>query len=518
MSIKFRCTKSFCTLGSIFLLTASLAKAQEVNYESISFSREVPATLPALQQDRTYDVRGIITNQVNNAFISKEHADDLKAAFTGNTLVTNFGKLIQVDDQGDLHVIALIQAFKFIGPNPYNAQQSLAQVAVHTTVYDRYGRKVFINPYESSQVAVPASSIDFKNNKRASLALFAQKAITESLVPLQNKIYGYQGKFSTSLAYLDGVKKFPELKELKEEINGLQSTLKKNGIEAYLEQAKPYLSKWQTLANYQGEGNASEVIRAALQNLAVTNLLQGNYKEAMVYVEQYKPIDKSIRQMMGLISYKNSEELESMIRAFTPELQEETASQLAVLSTPEVMDRYKYYLIPKAKIVIESGRNAGTYEGLVKVLRSEPYYQSKEKNGMVELPSTTDLSVCLPSTGNGSETWVWGSTIKSFQDENGKEYLIRKFGSAITGGATYYLLQNTYQSPKLVVYQSLVPGNTEYLMMKKGDEKGVRSTLLNARKNMLEYLSDCPAIGTKYANSQTPINLQEVAEAYTACK
>ncbi len=83
MSIKFRRVKSFCTLGSILLLTASLAKAQEVNYESIGFSREVPATLPALQQDRTYDVRGIVTSQINNAFISKEHADDLKAAFTG---------------------------------------------------------------------------------------------------------------------------------------------------------------------------------------------------------------------------------------------------------------------------------------------------------------------------------------------------------------------------------------------------------------------------------------------------
>jgi hypothetical protein len=82
-------------------------------------------------------------------------------------------------------------------------------------------------------------------------------------------------------------------------------------------------------------------------------------------------------------------------------------------------------------------------------------------------------------------------------------------------------MQSTFTSPKVTVYRTVVPaGGTDYVVKKAGDDKGVKSSMLNARKNLEEYLNDCSSLTEKMKNGSIDkkASVEKIAEEYSSCK
>jgi|GEM_PF-6468909 len=140
---------------------------------------------------------------------------------------------------------------------------------------------------------------------------------------------------------------------------------------------------------------------------------------------------------------------------------------------------------------------------------------------MYSLPKAEDLTVLVSARqpdGSVKQFTTYGSSVKEIQGEDGSRYVVRKFGSALTGAA-YCLLKTACASPKLTVYKAVIPASDgDYVALKPGDEKGVKSSLLNARKDLLAYLSDCSSLSKKFEGTGTDFDVVKVAEAYTSCR
>ncbi|MGA0559724.1 hypothetical protein ACO2Q8_23890 [Larkinella sp. VNQ87] len=135
-----------------------------------------------------------------------------------------FGKFSQVDSTGDFHVVSLIQRFKWVKPTqgftptamPMSQPKApglTAQVALHTRVYDKFGTLLYDDSSNFPELTIPAESewgsgYDRKDPK-TKLLIATQQAISASLVPFVNQIYGFTPRLSSKLAYLDDVKKNP---------------------------------------------------------------------------------------------------------------------------------------------------------------------------------------------------------------------------------------------------------------------------------------------------------------------
>ena len=90
------------------------------------------------------------------------------------------------------------------------------------------------------------------------------------------------------------------------------------------------------------------------------------------------------------------------------------------------------------------------------------------------------------------------------------------------GGLGFFaLMVTTYQSPKIEVYRCIVPSSNEsdYVIRKTTDEKGMKSSLLFNFKRLTDYFSDCPTLAAKMKAGEIDkkTSAEKMAEMYSNC-
>lgn len=487
------------------------ASTQETDYKTATFDYQLPPSMPQYSSYKSYDV-AVVTTQPES--VRKTMSFDLPYQ-------VRIGNMEQVDSTGDFHVVVLLQRFGATITTPSTAT---VKIGLSTTVYNKYG--TIINTAALNNDAFPVNfgrelSKDERSNQDLTRRLIMEKAIEASLGEFSGALYGTKLRPAVKVASLDEVKKKPDLQEFDAQQKALVIALEKGGFDAFKSTATPYVPYWEKMAAYAGEGDANEVKRAAYHNLALYHISSGNMDKAREYIELYKPIDKTIKEMFGLIKYKNSEECEKLITTLFPAAagSAEAPTGDKVWTKSETIDDFKFITID-GTVRIDTKRDAGTYNGLIKVskipVNSFGNIMSLDPENIVATIYTTDASQ-QPKT---IETTV--SKIEELKDKSGTSYVTQKFGTAVLGDGSYYaFMKSTYSSPKVTVYRTILPaGSADFVIRKAGDDKGVKSSLFGARKNLEEYLADCAPLAEKMKNGSVDkkASVEKIAEMYSTCQ
>ena len=523
------------TLGVTLLLCAAFTQqtafAQETDYHTVSFSYNLPPTLKVEgAAPKTFDLKVLLAgDDPVSAALATDAGKAARKELSGNNYKVSFADLQQVDSTtiGDLHIIALLQLFQRKGALSSSGGIMTTNVAIYTSVRNGEGIELYNKQLtdENFSTSYGAALTNAQLNQ-----LVVETAVAKCLDGFQKALTGYTITLNSKLADLEGVKKMPELKPFGDQVKELSATLSKNGIEAFCTGAEKYLSFWQQQADNHLEKNGEEVKRAAYQNLALYYILKGNTEKAREIIEAYKPVDKVVKEMMGLLKYKNSDDLETLIAKMDPE------KKTLALSPPdkritlsEAVMRFIYLKI-EGTVNIDDRKNTGTYTGTLYIKKPEPA-SGKQGGGIVDLGAADfDMLIMYKDNGVDKDIKTKLSKIKSLKDNSSGNYTVIKAGtnmlgdmsSVSIGSDTYILMKETYASAKVSLYRIMLPqpdgSENSMLIRKAGDPKGVRTKLLNFRKNLSEYLADCTATTDMIKQSKN-INgdINRILETYSSC-
>lgn len=492
----------------LFSFAVIRAQAQETDYSDVNVSIQQPPTLTRYTAYKTFDLTVLTTRT----------EQDKPGTGFNLPYAVKAGTLSQVQDGGEFHIISLLQRY---GGKMTSQSTADINVVLTSTVYDKFGNVVKTGTVNNEHYPVNfgrALSKEESGNADVLRRLTMEKLIEASLQPLVDGIFGSVQSPVVRIASLDDVKKKPELQEFDAQLKVLKPALEKGSLEGFKTAAAPYLTYWERMSAYAGD-DAEEVKRAALHNLALYAIAGADYDKARTYLEQYKPIDKQIKQMFGLIKYKNSEKLEELIALLNPAVADAAPASVNAteMSRDKIVENYRFLTI-NGTAKISGKRDEGTYQGLIRVHKIQSgnfgSIASLDPENIVVTIQTKDAAG-QPKTIN---TTV--SKIDELKDDNGTSYTVQKFGTPMLGEGTYYIfLQSSYSSPKITVYRAVIPASGEYVVKKAGDEKGVKSSLFNARKNLEEYLSDCAPLAEKFKNGtiDKKVSAEKIAEMYTNC-
>lgn len=497
---------------SLSLVCAGLyAHAQETDYKRIYFSHQLPPTMPQYAGYKTFDVTVLTTKE------------ETEAPGTGFNVAykVKAGELAQVESGGDFHVVTLLQRF---GGKLTTPSTATVNVALTTTVYNKYGAVVATGSIVNEAYAINFGrelTKDERGNGDVTRRLIMENVIEASLQSLKDGLYGSKLEPVVRLALLEDVKKNSPLKQFEEQVKAIKPAFEKEGLAGYKTAAQPYIAFWEQHSTFsEGEKEkADEVKRAALHNLALYYIATGDAAKAQTYLDQYKPIDKQIKEMMGLIKYRNSEELEKFMASINPSSAAvQTVAEGKVMSKEEVVDAHRFMII-NGTVKLNGKKNAGTYEGVIKINK----IPTGGFGNIAKLDPENIAVTVVTKDGAGQPLTVNGnvSQIEELKDKNGSSFITQKFGTAMLGDGAYYaFMQSSFTSPKVTVYRAVLPaGSGDYVVRKAGDDKGVKSSLLGARKDLEEYLGDCSTLAGKMKSGEidkkTPV--EKIAEAYSAC-
>ena len=511
------CHKTIHMLRKLPLLAVTLLAgnmflaAQETDYKTVSVDFQAPPSLTQYNAYQTFDV-AVVTTQ--------SPLEKKSTVFSTLPYQLKLGRLQQVDSTGDFHIVCLVQKF---GVTITSNKTATVKIGLSTTVYDKYGKDIKSATLNNDQFAVDFGRELTKDELAARdvpRRIIMEKGMEACLKSFTDALFGATLRPEIKVASLDDVKKKPELQEFDVQQKALTTALQKEGFAGFKRTAEPFLPYWEKMSNYSGEGDANEVKRAAYHNLTVYHIASGDYDKAKEYIELYKPIDKTIKEMFGLIKYKNSEECEKLVAVLSPApAAEPVAAGGTVMSKAAIVDNYQFLIID-GTARISGKKEAGTYTGLIKVYKipagSFGNIVSLDPENIVVNIDAKDAS----GQQKNFETAI--SKIEELKDKNGTSYVTQKFGNAMLGDGSYYaFMQSTYSSPKITVYRTILPaGNGEYVVKKPGDDKGVKSSLFGARKNLNEYLSDCAPLAEKLKNGSLDktVSPEKLAEMYTNCQ
>jgi hypothetical protein len=494
---------SFSLLNSIVS-----SYAQETDYTDVVFDHQLLPSLPQYSDYKSFDLTVLTT---------KENQDAAGTGFNIAFLV-KVGNLSQVNDGGDFHVVSLLQRYGGKMTSPSTAD---INVVLSSTAYDKYG-----NVVKTGSVSNEHYPINFgRNLSKEEMAnadlvrkLCMEKIIEASLQPLIDGVSGAKLKPTTRIASLDDVKKKPELQDFDAQVKTLKPVIEKEGLAGFKKAAEGYVAYWEKMSNYSGDGDKEEVRRAALQNLALYHIAAGNADKAKEYIDAYKQIDKQIKAMFGLVKYKNSEELEKLAASLNPPATETVAvTGEKVMTKTEIADNYQYLIID-GTATITGKKIAGTYNGLIKV-----YKIPVNSFGNIVNLDPENIAVRIETKDDAGQPKVintFVSNVEELKDKSGTAYTTQRFGTKLMGDATFNFMKSTFNSPKITVYRSIIPATGEYVVKKAGDDKGAKSSLLNARKNLEEYLGDCPSIVEKFKNGalDKKATVETIAAEYSKCQ
>jgi hypothetical protein len=315
------------------------------------------------------------------------------------------------------------------------------------------------------------------------------------------------------LAGLGSVKKLPELVDFSKTIKDVKPKMDMASLKSILE---PNVAYWKKMSHYAGEGDSIDVRRAAYQNLAIYNIVAGNTEAANKIIEEYKSIDKVHKTMFGMVKTFHSENCAKMLEKINTDASTTVDENAPVMTLQQLKDGYKYVTL-NGTVVVDAKKIGGTYKGQFQIDKMP----TTSGGGMLDLDAQA-ANVIITSKDEAGVAKVIKtdlSKITSFVDDKGVEFVITKYGSAALGGAYYCILKPTFTSPKITVFRALQPETGDYVVKKKGDDKGVKSTTLNAKKQLIEYLSDCESLSTKIkevaaTKAQSP---EKLAEQYSNC-
>ncbi len=498
------------SFGLILCFLATFVNAQETDYSELYINIQQPPTLPQYAGYKTFDL---------TVLTSKPEQDKPGTGFNMAYQV-KAGSLSQVNDGGDFHIVSFLQRYGGKMNSPSTAD---VNVALTSTVYDKYGNVVKTGAVNNEHFAVNfgrALTKEESGNADFVRRFIMEKVLEASFQPLVDGLNGASQRPAIRIASLDEVKKKPELQAFDDQVKVLKAALEKDKLPGFKTAAEPFLAYWEKMSTYAGEGDQNEVKRAGLHNMALYHIAAGNYDKAREYIEPYKLIDKTIKQMLGLIKYKNSEELEALINLLNPATGNEAApvAGTKVLTKDEITDAHRFLTI-NGTARISGKKDEGTYKGQIKVYK----IPSNTFGNLVNL-DPENIQVVIVTTDAGGQPKTINTTvskIEELKDDNGTSYTTQKFGTAVLGDGSYYtFMQSSFTSPKVTVYRSIIPANGDYVVKKAGDDKGVKSSMLNARKNLEEYLNDCASLAARFKDGtiDKKVSVEKIAEEYSKCQ
>ena len=495
------------------LLAGTLSlSAQETDYKAVFVDYQAPPSLTQYNGYQAFDV-AVVTTQ--------SPLEKKSTVFSTLPYQLKLGSLQQVDSTGDFHIVCLVQKF---GVTITSNKTATVKIGLSTTVYDKYGKEIKTATLNNDQFAVDFGRELTKDELAARdvpRRIIMEKGMEACLKSFTDALFGAKLRPEIKVASLDDVKKKPELQEFDVQQKALTTALQKEGLNGFKSTAVSFLPYWEKMSNYSGEGDANEVKRAAYHNLVIYHIAGNDFDKAKEYIELYKPIDKTIKEMFGLVKYKNSEECEKLLGLFAPAAAPVPATEAngAVMSKTAIVENYQFLIID-GTARISGKKDAGTYTGLIKVYK----IPSGSFGNIVNLdPENIVVNIDAKDASGQQKNFETAiSKIEELKDKNGTSYVTQKFGNAMLGDGSYYaFMQSTYSSPKITVYRTILPaGNAEYVVKKPGDDKGVKSSLFGARKNLNEYLSDCAPLAEKLKNGSLDksVSPEKLAEMYTNCQ
>ncbi len=500
-------------LFSALLVSAvSAGFAQETDYtDLVNFDFQQVPTLPQFSSYKTFDITVLTT---------KAEIDKPGTGFSLPFQV-KIPNLTQVDSTGDFHIVSLLQRY---GGKLLSTSTASVNIVLSSSVYDKYGNLVKVGSLSNEQFPINFGrelTKEERENQDLLRRLIMEKALEANLKFLDNGLNGAKLRPGVRLASLDDVKKKPELQEFESQVKTLKAALQVNGLEGFKNAAAPFIGYWEKMSAFAGEGDADEVKRAALHDLALYYIAAGNTDKAREYIELYKPIDKQKKALMGLLKYKNSEELEKLIETLYPATAGDAPAAAAtgkLVSRAEVIDAFKYITV-NGTVKITGKKNEGTYTGTIKVNKIP---ESSFGNIVSLDPENIVVTVYTKDeAGQPKSFQTTVSKIDEMKDDNGTAYIGQKIGVPFLGdGVHYAFMKSSFTSAKVTVYRTILPeGSSEYVVKKAGDDKGLKSGLLNNRKKLEEYFNDCPSLTEKFNNGgiEKTASVEKIAAAYSAC-
>jgi hypothetical protein len=485
----------------IAFFVCAVTSAQEVSYYDHTLKFQQKPAYPQYAGYTTFDMAAITTMDESEVNMNLPYQVKL-------------GNLKQVAASSDFHVITVLRRLS----GKFTSDISLtANIFIESYIFDRYGNKIS-GIYTDKEDRVinfdKALSKDERNNKDFVRQKVVEKMTESLLSEFTDALYGAKMDLTYELAGLSEVKKKPELADFSKTVKDIKYTA---SFDELVQALTPNVAYWEKMSEYAAEGDINEVKRAAYQNLSIYYIMKGETEKAMEYIEKYKAIDKVHKMMMGLLKVKHSENCEKLIAKMYPSANMEIDETAPVMSLQQLKDDFKYVTVD-GTVTVDAKKIGGTYQGQIQISK----LTSSGGGGIASLDASSPDVIIKAKDASGAEKVIRTelSNITLLKDDKGVEYAVKKFGSVVGGGAYYSLLKPSYHTDKITVYRTLIPaGSDDYVIKKSSDEKGVKSSLLNARKQLIEYLSDCTSLTEKLKDGTIgkKEKVEKIAEMYSNC-
>ncbi len=507
----------------VVCLSCGAAMGQNVDYHKVNFNIDVKPTLSIDPSIKTFNYKVFLSNATEQG--SDEATKNRLVSKLATNLDLKLDPLTLDTTGGDLMIVTVIHrsAFKSIMMYPSNKGFSLTKaVNYYTNVYSKAGTiimsKHYINEGFSTEFKEAWNSDDIKKNDEYIQRKISTAIINVTLADFRRQISGGNITVESKLADLEAVKKFPELKVMEDQRKELDKLLTSSNKEGFVAKAKEFVPFWESQLSFNASKDSDEVKRAVYQNLALYYLFAGEIEKATNIINLYKPIDKTIKEMFGLVKYRNSDQLEAIVPYFENKV---TPLVIAVgektYTIDQLVERQRFTIIDGT--VVLSGKKGGTFSGKLRFTNPEPGFEAQQSEGGIASLDAADIEFSLLQA-NGELMFSSVSKVKELKDVEGKNYAVIKTGSALLGGSAYSLLKEVFVSPKISVFKDAFQNTSEFLVKKPGDEKGIKTSMFNTKKNLKVYLADC---ATVVANIEATgilqkIDIEKIAQEYTNCQ
>jgi len=520
--------KPFCIAAAITCIALNPLRttAQKLVYKTAGFPMSFA---PSLEIDKkvfkTFDFKLLTRSSLFDTDNSKAANSKVE---TNKYMIDFIGmqQLETPDKSADFHIVVFFD--QYAGQNSYIKSGGVmnAEVSLTTIITTANGNTLYTKGLtKAATKAEYGKDVELDEVTR----MVIQNAINTSIVPFQNKLTGYKAEVGQSIAFIEADKKHPEYKVTEDQMKTLLPILRRDDVAGFCAVAEGYMPSWEQFLNNASGEEADDVKRMAYQNMALYYILSGNIDKAKTTLELYRPIDKPVSNFLGAIKtteskYKNSVELEKLITSITP-----NPEKLAVvdagkkITVDEVISKLAFESVT-GTITIDDKKRSGAYTGVIRFPKISPIVASGGNIADLDAP---DLDVYIKAN-DGTNVKTTLSKVQSLKGADGKNYVVQKVTSIISGNSlslptkSYSLMQEVYVSPKISLFRVLIPvedqSGSSFMIRKTNDEKGVRTSMFNAKKNIGEYLSDCPKAAEMVANSKSlNTDIQGILEMYTSC-
>jgi hypothetical protein len=513
-------------ITSFFTFLATICFSQ--TFQNVPFygiQTQIAPQNPKLKEFKTFDVRLVKAS----GFETNIEANEIEFSKLLNGVSVKSMK--QVETGGDLHIVVLLQK--------YVPTSNGAFVYFYFTLYDKFMNK--IDSYQSNwenRTVSSSKKINSKEGVKGNLRANVETAL-EDIFEYVYKISteGSEKRLEVSLAQFEKVKKYPDLQDFNTIVDETEKILRKEGSNAWLKEiTSDDLKYWGEFVDEKEDTENNDIKRVALHNLTVYHILKNDEKKAREYFKKYEAIDVEIKDGALGEKYKPSKSVANLLYTVFP--QEASKNLLTQeLSTDEIFERHQYISFKGIVEPVEGSKILKeNFNGIIRIMRPEPDFQDPTitASGARSIGGTDKGAMIKLIDDKGVISKVMSSDIaKISSDDNKAEYVVRKF--KILTFTYFILMERTFKGDKIALYQELFPEKgpqnvsseqrtdytpeTYFWMQLKDDSEGMQTTVINMKKKIFEYLSDCPKLKDKYQEkSFKPAVVLELVTDFEKCK